>query len=164
MSTRWLTDAEMEAWLTFNLASRLIDEQLDQQLQRDSDMLHTYYGVLVMLSQAEDRSQRMSQLASRLCFSPSRLTHAVVRLERRGWVRRETCPDDGRGQIAVLTDEGFEAIRVAAPGHVAEVRRVLLDALSAEQVGQLRDIFATVLDTLDVARPIVTAKRSSKRR
>ena len=147
----WLTDEETTAWLSYNLASRLIEEALDQQLQRDSAMPHTYYAILVVLARSEGRSLRMSQLAQLLRFSPSRLTHAVSSLERSGWVRRESCAEDRRGQVAVLTDAGTAALTEAAPGHVAEVRRVLFDGLSGEQVQQLSSIFTTVLEHLGVS-------------
>lgn len=150
-SPTWLSPEERVAWLSFDLGSRLIDEALDQQMQRDSAMPHTYYAILVMLASSEDRSLRMSQLAQLLRFSPSRLTHAVASLERSGWVRRESCAEDRRGQTAVLTAAGSTALVGAAPGHVAEVRRVLFDALSDEQVRQLGSIFTSVLEHLGVS-------------
>ena len=153
MEPNWLSDEEMRAWMAFNVGSRLIFEALDQQLLRDADMPHTYYGILVMLSEAEGRSLRMSQLARLLRYSRSRLTHAITSLESRGWVRREECPSDGRGLVAMLTDEGFDALKAAAPGHVAEVRRLLLDGLSADQIGQLRDIFQPIVGRLAPETP-----------
>ena len=76
----------------------------------------------------------MSELADRCLSSRSRLSHAVSRLEERGWVRRQVCAEDGRGQLAVLTDEGFAALEAAAPVHVESVRTHLFDQLSPEQV------------------------------
>jgi DNA-binding MarR family transcriptional regulator len=136
----------------FVLASRLIDERLDQQLLRDAQMPHTYYGILVMLSHSDGGSLRMSRLANVLRLSPSRLTHAVAKMEQRGWIQREASTEDGRGQVAKLTEAGSVAIDAAAPGHVSEVRSVLFDALTAEQVSQLWAIFDTVLDNLEVVR------------
>jgi DNA-binding MarR family transcriptional regulator len=92
---------------------------------------------------------RMSQLADRCLSSRSRLSHAVSRLEERGWVRRQVCPDDGRGQLAVLTDEGFAALEAAAPVHVEGVRAHLFDQLSPQQVANLRDVGETLLRHLD---------------
>jgi DNA-binding MarR family transcriptional regulator len=87
----------------------------------------------------------MTQLAAASASSKSRVSHAVARLEERGWVRRTDCPTDRRGQIAQLTDEGFAALSAAAPGHVEQVRQVLFDALSPEQLHQLADISDAIL-------------------
>jgi DNA-binding MarR family transcriptional regulator len=138
--TRWLDDDEQRAWRSFLRAAAAIDEALDRQLQRDAGMPHAYYQVLAMLSEAPDRTLRMSELAQLTTSSASRLSHAVARLEEKGWVRRERHPTDRRGALAVLTDDGFTALRAAAPGHVAAVRQVLFDRLAPEQVSQLRAI------------------------
>lgn len=147
--TRWLDPDEQQTWRNFLAASRLINEALDRQLQRDAGIPHTYYVILVALSEAPDRSMRMSELAAMAQSSQSRLSHAVARLEERGWVRRERCPADGRGNLAVLTSEGFAALAAAAPGHVEEVRRSLFDVLTPEQVGRLDEICAAVRNTLE---------------
>jgi DNA-binding MarR family transcriptional regulator len=145
MATAWLSDDEQLAWRAFLMASQLIDEALDRQLQRDAGMPHAYYAILVALSESPDRKQRMSDVAALLRFSQSRMTHAIARLERDGWVRREQCPTDRRGQLAVLTDDGLRALEAAAPGHVAEVRARVFDRLSDDQVQQLREICETIL-------------------
>ncbi|WP_084956236.1 MarR family transcriptional regulator [Thermoactinospora rubra] len=142
--TRWLSADEQRTWRNFLAATQLIDEALDRQLQRDAGMPHTYYMILVALSEAPGRSMRMSELASRAQSSQSRLSHAVARLEERGWVRRERCPSDRRGNVAVLTGEGFRALAEAAPGHVEQVRRSLFDALTPEQVRALDEICVAV--------------------
>lgn len=90
----------------------------------------------------------MSDLAEAAGSSRSRLSHAVARLEAAGWVRREECPTDRRGQVALLTDEGFATLAAAAPGHVEGVRRHLFDALSPAQVDQLRRISETLAEHL----------------
>lgn len=138
--TRWLDDEEQGTWRAFLTAARVLFDELDRQLQRDADMPHAYYEILVRLSEAPDRMLRMSQLALRSQSSRSRLSHAVARLEDAGWVRRVECPTDRRGLLAVLTDEGFAALDAAAPGHVEAVRRLLFDPLTAQQVTQLRAI------------------------
>jgi DNA-binding MarR family transcriptional regulator len=142
--TRWLTEDEQRSWRAFLGASRLLFDALDRQLQRDAGMPHAYYEILVRLSEAPDRTLRMSSLAEALLSSRSRLSHAVARLEEAGWVRRETCPTDRRGQLAVLTDEGYAALAAAAPGHVEAVRTHLFDPLGDERVRQLREIAETV--------------------
>jgi DNA-binding MarR family transcriptional regulator len=154
--TRWLDEDEQRTWRNFLATSELLYGALDRQLQRDAGITHASYIVLAMLSEAPDRSLRMSDLAVRANSSPSRLSHAVARLEARGWVRREPAPRDGRGTVAVLTDTGWEMLAESAPGHVAAVREHLFDQLTPEQVRALGDVCATVLDGLDpnrVARP-----------
>ncbi len=138
--TRWLTDDEQRAWRAYLGATRRVFEELDRELQRDAGMPHTYYTILVALSEAPDRTLRMSQLADASGSSRSRLSHAVAQLEQRGWVRRVACPEDKRGQLAVLTDEGFAALAAAAAGHVEAVRRLLVDRLTSAQLRQLRSI------------------------
>lgn len=146
--TRWLTDREQRAWRAFLAASQLLLDQLDRELQRDAGMPHTYYEILVVLSETPHRTLRMSELAEITLSSRSRLSHAVARLEERGWVRRAACPTDRRGQLAILTDAGFTALRDAAPGHVEGVRAHLFDQLTMEQVEQLREIGETVTEHL----------------
>ncbi len=111
-------------------------------------MPHTYYEILVALSEAPGRTLRMNELADACQSSRSRLSHAVSRLEEAGWVRREACPTDKRGALAVMTDEGFAAIEAAAPGHVEGVRRHVFDVLTPAQVDQLGEISAAIRDGL----------------
>ena len=143
--------------------SAMLPGALDQQLQADADMGHSSYIVLAMLSEAPNRSLRMSDLAARANSSPSRLSHTVSRLEERGWVRRERSPEDGRGNVARLTDEGWDVVVATAPGHVAAVRRYVFDALSCEQVRQLEEIAAAVLSTSRPGRlPTTTGARTGR--
>lgn len=148
---RWLDDDEQRVWRSFLAATQLLTDRLDQELQRDSGIPHTYYEVLVRLSEVPGRRLRMSELANRSLSSRSRLSHAVARLEEAGWVRRETCPTDRRGQLAVLTDKGFAALEAAAPGHVEGVRHHLFDQLSPEQVRQLGEICDAIAGPLGSA-------------
>jgi DNA-binding MarR family transcriptional regulator len=144
-----LSSDEQRAWLAFLGASELLMASLDAQLQRDAGFPHAYYAILAQLSSAPDRTRRMSELASVVNASPSRLSHAVGKLEERGWVERRPCDDDRRGTLARLTDEGYAVLRAHAPGHVAAVREGLFDALTPEQVGQLEQICTAVLTRLD---------------
>jgi DNA-binding MarR family transcriptional regulator len=146
--TRWLKPDEQKTWRAFLGATRLVFEQLDRELQRDSGIPHGYYEILVRLSEAPDRALRMSALADRSQSSRSRLSHAVARLEENGWVRRETCASDKRGQIARLTDKGFAALAAAAPGHVEGVRSHVFDPLTPAQQQQLREISTALVDAL----------------
>jgi DNA-binding MarR family transcriptional regulator len=146
--TRWLSDEEQQVWRAFLGANKLVFEQLDRELQRDSGLPHAYYEILVRLSEAPGRALRMSALADRSQSSRSRLSHAVSRLEENGWVVRKSCADDKRGQVAHLTDEGFAALAAAAPGHVESVRKHVFDPLTPEQQEQLRTISTALLDAL----------------
>lgn len=145
MSARWLSQDEQRTWRAYLDTVTVVQDALDAQLQRDAAMPHTYYELLVRLSEAPDRRLRMSELAAATRSSRSRLSHAVSALETRGWVTRESCETDRRGQVAVLTDAGMAVLADAAPGHVGAVREVLFDALSEEQVRALRGIAEAVL-------------------
>lgn len=138
--TRWLSEDEQRTWRAFLTAVGTLQSGLDAQLQADSAMPHAYYELLVRLSEAPDRSLRMSALATASGSSRSRLSHAVGQLEARGWVERQASEQDRRGQVATLTDEGFAALAAAAPGHVEAVRRLLFDRLTPEQVRVLREV------------------------
>jgi DNA-binding MarR family transcriptional regulator len=144
-TTRWLSGQEQRTWRAFVQACESVFAATDAQLVRDSGLPHGYYEILVHLSESPGRALRMTQLARASTYSKSRLSHAVARLEERGWVRRRDCPTDRRGQIAQLTDEGFAALAAAAPGHVEQVRRSLIDALTPEQIEQLHAISAAII-------------------
>jgi DNA-binding MarR family transcriptional regulator len=150
--TRWLDEHEQHTWRSFLTVQRLLFDGLERQLQQDSGLPHTYYEILVRLSEAPERTLRMSELASIVNSSQSRLSHAIARLEERGWVRREKCPSDKRGSMAVLTDAGYDVLVASAPGHVEAVRSNLFDQLTPEQVRQLGEVCATVLPRLDPER------------
>jgi DNA-binding MarR family transcriptional regulator len=147
--TRWLTAEEQLAWRTFLAACNTLFPAVEAQLLRDSDIPHGYYEILVRLSETPGRALRMTQLAEASVSSKSRLSHAVTRLEERGWVKRLDCATDRRGQIAQLTDEGFAALAAAAPGHAEQVRRSLIDRLTPAQVQQLREISEAILANAD---------------
>ena len=147
--TRWLDDDEQRTWRSFLATSELLYGALDRQLQRDAGITHASYVVLAILSEAPGRSLRMSELAALANSSPSRLSHAVARLQERGWIRREPTPKDGRGTVAVLTDAGWDMLVRTAPGHVTAVREHLFDRLTPEQVRTLGEICAAVLAGLD---------------
>jgi DNA-binding MarR family transcriptional regulator len=138
--TRWLDEEEQRTWRGFITASRLFWDRVERQLQQCAGIPHAYYEILVRLSEAPDHTLRMSQLASTSLSSRSRLSHAVARMEESGWIRRLPYPDDRRGALAQLTEEGMERLRAAAPGHVEEVRSLLFDALTPAQVVALREI------------------------
>lgn len=149
MAQRWLDEDQQRAWRAWLSVSELLPRALDAQLQRDAGLGHAAYVVLAMLSEAPGRSRRMSDLARRSNQSQSRLSHTVARLEDRGWVRRERASDDGRGNLAVLTDAGWDVVRTLAPGHVDAVRDALFEPLTAEQTRVLGDALLAVLERLD---------------
>jgi DNA-binding MarR family transcriptional regulator len=142
---RWLDADEQKAWRAWLYSTQLLTERLNAELQHDTGIPHAYYEILVQLSETPGRMMRMSELADRCLSSRSRLSHAVSRLEERGWIRRQVCEEDARGQLAVLTDEGFAALEAAAPVHVESVRRNLFDQLSENQIAAMRDIGETLL-------------------
>jgi len=142
---RWLTSTEMDAWINLAQLLMLLPSALDRQLRDEAGLPHAYYLVLATLSGRPGRAMRMTQLARQAGTTTTRLSHAVDALEQRGWVRRSACPTDKRGQIAELTDAGMDFLRAAAPGHVTEVRRLVVDRLTDEDVVHLRDITAKLL-------------------
>jgi DNA-binding MarR family transcriptional regulator len=150
--TRWLDADEQKAWRAWLYSSLLLQDRLDRELIHETGISHAYYEILVALSEAPGRALRMSVLADRCLSSRSRLSHAVSRLEERGWVSRQVCEGDGRGQLAVLTDKGFAALEAAAHTHVEGVRTHLFDQLTPEQVEHMRDLGETLLRHLDPPR------------
>lgn len=146
-SVRWLTDAEQSAWRAFITGSRRLLEALDADLKAQG-LNHDDYGVLVALSESEGDRLRMAELADLSVESRSRLSHHIGRLEKRGLVARETCPDDRRGTWAVLTAEGRATIEAVAPHHVAGVREYFLDAVSPEELATIARAFTKVNDQL----------------
>jgi DNA-binding MarR family transcriptional regulator len=141
---RWLDQTEQRTWRAFVAAQRVVNSQIEQQLQRDAGIPHTYYEILVRLAEADEGRLRMSELALSTLGSRSRLSHAVSRLEKCGWVRREGIQSDRRGQVAIITDEGRRALEETAPGHVATVRETVFDALTPQQVEHLYDVCAAL--------------------
>jgi DNA-binding MarR family transcriptional regulator len=136
-AVKWLTAAELDSWLSFVRLLTWLPWSIDQQLQRDSNLSMVEYQVLAMLSESPELTMRMSALAEVTNASLSRLSHLVKRLEARGLVRREPDPTDGRFTNAILTDGGARTLAEAAPGHVAHVRSLVIDTLSAEQLRRL---------------------------
>ncbi|MFF7448432.1 MULTISPECIES: MarR family transcriptional regulator [unclassified Streptomyces] len=145
---QWLTAEEQRVWRSYLHATTLLEDHMDRQLQRDAGMPHIYYGLLVKLAESPERRLRMTELAMHAKITRSRLSHAIARLERNGWVRREDCPSDKRGQFAVLTEEGGRMLAQAAPGHVAVVRNALFDRLTPEQQKSLGEIMEIVAEGL----------------
>ena len=146
---RWLSAEELAAWKKLIAVVSLAPGVLDAQLQRDADLTHFEYFTLAMLSEAPERTLRMTALASRTNATLSRLSHVVSRLESRGYVTRAPCPADRRATDASLTEEGWRKVVATAPGHVETVRARILDALDERDVADLDRIMARVLTRLD---------------
>ncbi|HEY0952824.1 MarR family winged helix-turn-helix transcriptional regulator [Nocardioides sp.] len=149
METRWLSPTELAAWVRLVAVVELLPGVLDTQLRRDAGLTSFDYYVLAMLSEAPDRTLRMTALAAQTNATLPRLSHVVRRLEERGLVHRFPCPEDRRATNARLTDEGWRTVREAAPGHVANVREHVIDALTPEQLEQLSQIADALLPRLD---------------
>lgn len=141
---RWLDPTELRAWRGYLQMSWLVAAAIERDLRR-AGLSHPDYYVLVQLSESSERRMRMSDLASGIQWSKSRLSHHLDRMELRGLVSREDCPSDARGAYACLTPAGLRAIEDAAPGHVASVRRHFIDALTPDQLETLAEISETVI-------------------
>jgi DNA-binding MarR family transcriptional regulator len=144
---RWLTDEQQQAWRRFVEVLVKVPAALEAQLQRDAGLTHMGYIVMFTLSERPDRRLSMSRLAKDVSASLSRLSHVVARLEAQGWVRRERDPDDGRVQIAVLTDAGYTKVVSSAPGHAEAVQQLVFDRLSPAQVRQLVKLADALLES-----------------
>jgi len=151
---RWLTDEQQQAWRRLVTVLFKVPAAMEAQLQRDSSITHMGYLVLLTLSERDDRRLAMSKLAKLATASLSRLSHVVARLEAQGWVRRERDPEDGRVQIATLTDAGYAKVVESAPGHAEAVQQLIFDRLTATQVRQLAKICDSILETPIEVRPL----------
>lgn len=134
----------MAAWRGFLEASHRVERRLEQQLKEGSGLSHPQYEILVLLERAPGHRMRMSELAHALITSKSGLTYQIGQLEKRGHVRRGSCPTDVRGVVASLTEEGHQALREAAPGHVEAVREALIDVLEPDELTVLAEALGRV--------------------
>ena len=159
METPWLNEYESTAWVGLVAVLELLPGVLDSQLRRDAELTHFEYYALAMLSEAPKRTLRMTALAAQTNATLPRLSHVAQRLEIRGLIERFPCPQDARATNVRLTAVGWRKVRRSAPGHVANVREHVIDALTAEQVGQLADITDAVLRRLDPAATVAEPYR-----
>jgi DNA-binding MarR family transcriptional regulator len=155
----WLDRKQMRAWVRLVAVLERLPGVLDAQLRRDSGVTHFEYHVMAILSEAEDRTLRMSEVARRTSATLPRLSHVVHRLEDRGLVERVPCPSDSRSTNARLTEAGWQKMVQAAPGHVRTVRHHVIDALSGEQIDQVAEIADAVLRRLDPSGSIADTYR-----
>ncbi|MGC3859562.1 MarR family winged helix-turn-helix transcriptional regulator [Micromonospora chersina] len=149
---RWLDARETRAWRGYRRMRRLLDLELARELMQDAGLSEPDYDVLSDLSETPDQRLRLSELADRMLWSRSRLSHHLARMQQRGLVTREEHPSDGRGSIVVLTPAGRAAIEAAAPGHVAAVRRHLIDLLTPDEIDALGALTQRVVDRLSAPK------------
>ena len=141
---RWLDEREAHLWQAYRDLQRELRNALDRQLVDDAGLSGAEYALLVPLSEAPGGRLRARDLGAMVGWDRSRISHQLSRMEHRGLVTREPCPDDARGSIVRLTPAGRSAIEAAAPNHVAAVRRFFVDPLSDDEL----DTLATLLDRL----------------
>jgi DNA-binding MarR family transcriptional regulator len=148
MTGTWLTADEQRAWRIYLRLNSLLPAQLNRQLQQDSGLTLPEYEVLVQLSEAPQHRLRPFQICEALNWEQSRLSHQLTRMQQRGLVAREECEADGRGAFVVLSTAGADAIRSAAPGHVAAVRQLIFDRLDDDQRAAFEQACVAIIDAL----------------
>jgi DNA-binding MarR family transcriptional regulator len=149
MDTPWLDEVERAAWVRLAAVVELLPGVLDSQLRRDAELSHFEYYAMAMLSEAPQHTLRMTSLAMLTNATLPRLSHVAQRLENRGLVQRFPCPEDARATNVRLTTTGWDKVLHTAPGHVANVRQHVIDALTPEQLDQLTGITDAILGRLD---------------
>ena len=153
---RWLDDREQRAWRGYLAMQGRLQAHLNRRLQADSGLSLADFEVLVALTDVPDGRVRVRELAEAVQWEKSRLSHHLARMERRGLIERQDCPDDARGAFVVLTDQGRRAIKHAAPAHVETVRALVFDGLDLDQVDTLADIAESVLNRIDTRQAPAT--------
>jgi len=146
--TRWLTEEEQRAWRGLLRMTSQLNARANRLLLQEYGISLADYEVLVALSEAPESQLRVFEVADALAWEQSRVSHQLARMQRRGLITREGCATDARGAFAVLTTAGRAAIERAAPAHVEQVRQLVFDELSHEQVSVLTEITTRVLDRL----------------
>ena len=155
-TVRWLDDREQAAWRGYLHMHSLLMAQLNRNMLAGSSMSESDYAVLVSLSEAPDSRMRAFELARRMVWEKSRLSHQLTRMERRGLIKRENCPSDARGAFVVLTASGRAAIEAAAPLHVNDVRRHFFDLLTSDQLDSLAGIVDAIVSHIEPSCPSAT--------
>ena len=151
--TRWLDRSQQHSWRALMMGVTLLLDRLDEDLQREFGLSLSEYEILVRLSERPDRCMRMAHIADSMAHSRSRVTHTITRMERAGLVRRSTSPDDGRGIVATMTDEGFALLERAARSHVEGVRRYIVDICAPEDFEAMGRVMDAVSDALVACHP-----------
>lgn len=138
-----------QAWRAYFEATALLQDRIERHLKEQMDLTLGDYNLLLLLSEAPEHRLRMGQLASRMVFSPSRLTYQVKNLEARGLVTRQACSDDRRGSEAELTEAGRRLFRQAAAVHARQVRQEFLDQLDEHETETLLQVFSRLGRSLE---------------
>ena len=146
--TRWLTEEEQRAWRGLLRMTSQLNARANRLLLQEYGISLADYEVLVALSEAPEGQLRVFEVADALAWEQSRVSHQLARMQRRGLITREGCATDARGAFAVLTTAGRAAIEQAAPAHVEQVRQLVFDGLSPDQLAALTEITTCVLDRL----------------
>lgn len=155
VAARWLDADERAAWLATAALMITLPAALDMRLRRDADLTFFEYLVLSVLSERQDRTMQMSEIAAGVSASLSRLSHVVTKLEKRGLIGRTRLPGSGRRTSATLTDSGYDLVVAAAPGHVAAVREYFMDTLEHADLARLRRIGVAVASRVDPEKPFL---------
>jgi DNA-binding MarR family transcriptional regulator len=153
VQTNWLDDRQLDSWLRFSAVLVMLPAELDAEMQRAAGLTQFEYNVMAGLSESTGRAMRISDLARFTRGSLSRLSHLIKRLERRGWIRRELDPADGRYTNAILTDDGYAKVVATAPAQVDLVRRLVVDALTPAQLRQLGEISGRLAERIHADCP-----------
>jgi DNA-binding MarR family transcriptional regulator len=155
----WLDAEQDQAWRAWLTMVERLRSQIGRDLLVECGLSEPDYMVLVHLSEADGHRIRMNDLAARLNWSKSRLSHQLDRMQARGLVRRATCPSDRRGTFAELEAAGLSEIQRASPKHVLSVRRHLIDVLDRQQLANLHEIAERVIDHLGGQSACLEARR-----
>lgn len=145
----WLSAGQLAAWMSVDRLITRLPWAIDCQLQRDGNLSMAEYMTMAMLSRSSRLTMRMSELAEEASVSLSRLSHLVKRLECRGYVERAPDPADRRFTNATLLPDGLAKIREVAPAHVAYVRHLMIDNLSAERLRRLAQDAERIVQRID---------------
>jgi len=149
VDTPWLSKDEEHAWRAFRRLLTALPARLSRDLARDSGLSPADYEVLSTLSEKPNRRWALKDLAAKMEWSRSRLSHHATRMQARGLIDKEPDPQDARGCILHLTDDGLTVLDEAAPHHLRSVRARFLDHLSPDELAVLRKLSTRVADLPD---------------
>lgn len=145
----WLTADQVDDWRALVALTLALPTALDAQLKRDAGLTSFEYHVMAALSESPGRSLPMSVLATLASGSTSRVSHVVARLEEAGWVQRQPSSQSGCRTDAHLTESGWQKVQQSAPGHVTEVRRLVIDALTPGELKALGSAARKIVQLAD---------------
>ncbi len=150
---QWLTEDEQVVWQAFSSVLLRLPSALDTRMRDAAGISQFDYNTLAAVCMTREHRIRMSELAERTASTLSRLSNVVSRLEKRGWLRRETDTDDARTTVVVLTDDGFTKVKDSSTAHVEHIRQLVLDPLTNTQLSQLERIARRITAAIDTTAP-----------